>query len=59
MSAQPIRHIIAGSGKVKYVFSGNYHAGAECVSDSVRYITLPSMTECSEKKFLFLISESI
>ena len=46
-----IKDIIAGSSKLKYVFSGHYHAGAECVSDSVRYITLASMTECSENKF--------
>ena len=46
-----IKNLIASSKKVKFVFSGHYHAGAECVSDGVRYITLPSMTESAKNEY--------
>lgn len=44
-NADKIRGIIARSGKVRAVYQGHYHPGAQSVIDGISYITLKAMCE--------------
>lgn len=42
-NADEVCRILAESGKVKAVYQGHYHWGADTVKDGVHYVTLPAM----------------
>ena len=46
-----IRNIIECSNKVKWVFSGHYHQGAERIINGVHYVTMPSMTATDKNEY--------
>ena len=42
-NAEEVCRILADSGKVKAVYQGHYHLGADTVRDGIHYVTLPAM----------------
>ena len=47
-----MNRIIRESGKVKAVFQGHYHAGAQNVYDGIKYTTFPAMCENDDARFV-------
>ncbi|MBQ1224072.1 MAG: hypothetical protein IIX84_07285, partial [Oscillospiraceae bacterium] len=47
-----MNRIIRESGKVKAVFQGHYHAGAQNVYDGIKYIAFPAMCENDDARFV-------
>lgn len=43
VNAAEVRRILRDSGKVKTVYQGHFHWGADTEEDGVRYVTLPAM----------------
>lgn len=43
VNAEEVHRILADSGKVKAVYQGHYHWGADTERDGIRYVTLPAM----------------
>ena len=43
VNADKVCRILADSGKVKAVYQGHFHWGADNVVDGIRYVTLPAM----------------
>ena len=43
VNADEVCRILAESGKVKTVYQGHFHWGADTVKDGIRYVTLPAM----------------
>ena len=43
VNADEVCRIIEGSGKVRAVYQGHYHLGADNVVDGIHYVTLPAM----------------
>ena len=41
-NAEEVHRILADSGKVKAVYQGHYHWGADTQRDGIRYVTLPA-----------------
>ncbi|MBQ2940634.1 MAG: metallophosphoesterase [Clostridia bacterium] len=52
-----MREIFEKSGKVKSVFQGHYHKGAENETDGIKYITLKAMCE-NEKAYYIIDTEA-
>ena len=43
VNADAVCRILAESGKVKAVYQGHFHWGADTVTDGIHYVTLPAM----------------
>lgn len=43
VNAEEVHRILVDSGKVKAVYQGHYHWGADTVRDGIHYVTLPAM----------------
>ena len=43
VNAEEVHRILADSGKVKAVYQGHYHLGADTVRDGIHYVTLPAI----------------
>ena len=52
-----MREIFEKSGKVKSVFQGHYHKGAENETGGIKYITLKAMCE-NEKAYYIIDTEA-
>ena len=49
-----LKHLLKKSGKVKYVFSGHYHAGDDHEIGGIRYVTVPSLTDTEANSYMIL-----
>lgn len=49
-----LRRIMKKSGKVKFSFSGHFHAGDDHEIGGVRYVTVPSMTDTEANNYMIM-----
>ena len=47
--------MLARSGRVKTVYQGHYHPGAESIHDGIKYVTFPAMCESEGAYFVIEI----
>lgn len=49
-----LRRLLKKSGKIRYAFSGHFHAGDDHEICGVRYVTVPSMTDTAANSYMIM-----